>query len=168
MHTMPRFCSYNIPIAQIACGAKHTVFITSKSHLFIQYFCAAQYLCYAMGANNQGQLGINEPYVESKCSPVLVRGLLDCAPVKVSCGSAHSLVQTRTGDVYSWGDNEFGQCGVTAKGESSGMQSIYQPSAVNFDDYYRPNIKEVSAGGHHSGFVDDIGRLFMCGKGEQG
>lgn len=121
-----------------------------------------------MGGNAQGQLGINEPGVESKCSPVLVRALLDCAPVKVSCGSAHTLVQTRTGDVYSWGNNEFGQCGVAGKGESSSLPCIYQPNRVNFDDYYRPNIKEVSAGGHHSGFVDDIGRLFMCGRGEQG
>jgi len=116
-----------------------------------------------MGSNNQGQLGINEPNVDSKCSPVLVRGLLDCAPVRVSCGTSHSLVQSRTGDVYAWGNNEFGQCGITAKGEQTHVTNVYQPSLVNFDDYYRPNIKQVSAGGSHSGFVDDIGRLFMCG-----
>jgi len=34
MHTVPRFCSYNIPIMQIACGAKHAVFITSKFQIF--------------------------------------------------------------------------------------------------------------------------------------
>jgi alpha-tubulin suppressor-like RCC1 family protein len=86
----------------------------------------------------------------------------------VSCGGGHTLVQTRTGDVYAWGNNEFGQCGVAGKGDTAGNSSVFGPALVNFDDYYRPNIKEVSAGGHHSGFVDDIGRMFMCGKGEQG
>jgi alpha-tubulin suppressor-like RCC1 family protein len=30
MHAVPRFCSYNIPIQQVACGQSHSVFITSK------------------------------------------------------------------------------------------------------------------------------------------
>lgn len=30
MHPVPRFCSYNIPISQVACGQSHSVFITSK------------------------------------------------------------------------------------------------------------------------------------------
>ena len=30
---VPRFCSYNIPITQVACGASHSVFITSKKPL---------------------------------------------------------------------------------------------------------------------------------------
>jgi len=30
LQTTPRFCSYNIPILQIACGEKHAAFLTSK------------------------------------------------------------------------------------------------------------------------------------------
>lgn len=30
-HDLPKLCSYNIPIAQVSCGMKHTAFITSKS-----------------------------------------------------------------------------------------------------------------------------------------
>ncbi len=29
-HTVPRFCSYNIAITQVACGTNHSVFITSN------------------------------------------------------------------------------------------------------------------------------------------
>jgi alpha-tubulin suppressor-like RCC1 family protein len=29
-------------------------------------------------------------------------------------------------------------------------------------------IKGINAGGNHSSFIDEIGRLFMCGSGEQG
>ena len=38
----------------------------------------------------------------------------------------------------------------------------------NFDQYYKPYIVSISAGGSHSAFVDEIGRLFMCGRGKQG
>jgi alpha-tubulin suppressor-like RCC1 family protein len=65
---------------QVSCGHNHSAFITT------------QYLCYTMGANNKGQLGINEPYTDAKYSPVLVRGLLEAQPLKVSCGNEHTLV----------------------------------------------------------------------------
>lgn len=42
------------------------------------------------------------------------------------------------------------------------------PKRVKFDDYLRPNITQINAGASQSAFVDDIGRLFMCGKGEFG
>jgi len=37
---------------------------------------------------------------------------------------------------------------------------------TKFDEYYKAFIKYVNAGANHSAFVDDIGRLFMCGRGE--
>lgn len=44
----------------------------------------------------------------------------------------------------------------------------FAPVLVNFDQYYRPNLQNISAGGSHSAFVDEIGRLFICGKGQNG
>lgn len=44
----------------------------------------------------------------------------------------------------------------------------WSPKPVRFDDYYKPNIKHINAGSNHSAFTDDIGRLFMCGKGDAG
>ena len=41
-HSLPRYCSFNVPIIQMACGQYHSVFITSSS------------LVYSMGANNYG------------------------------------------------------------------------------------------------------------------
>ena len=152
LHNLPRFCSYNIPILQISCGEKHSAFITTTS------------LCYTMGRNDNGQLGINQPYVEAKHSPSLVDSLLNFKLQAVACGKSHTLVLTRQGDVFSWGNNDFGQCGasVTTK------EVVYNPSPVNFDQYYHTNIKQINAGSYHSAFVDDIGRLFLCGRGEQG
>lgn len=117
LHNLPRFCSYNIPIFQISCGEKHAAFITSKfgeilfflSIMYIYLFMtAATSLCYTMGRNDSGQLGINQPYIEAKHSPVLVDSLLNFKLQAVSCGKLHTLVLTSLGDVFAWGNNDFG------------------------------------------------------------
>ena len=113
-----------------------------------------------MGSNTNGQLGINMPYVEAKHSPVLVDSLLNFKLQAVACGKNHTLVLTRLGDAFAWGNNDFGQCGI------NNNHVTYAPHSVNFDQYYRTNIKSISAGSYHSAFVDEIGRLFMCGKGD--
>lgn len=75
------------------------------------FILLASYLCYTMGSNNQGQLGIDDPSLDQKCSPVLVDLLLNFKPLQVVCGSNHTIVKTKTGDAFSWGSNEWGQCG---------------------------------------------------------
>ena len=72
---------------------------------------------------------------------------------------------TRLGDVFAWGNNDFGQLGGS-KHVSSKEVAAFGPTSVNFEQYYRTNIEQISAGSYHSAFVDDIGRLFMCGRGE--
>ncbi len=93
----------------MACGTSHSVFIT------------AQQLVYAMGSNAQGQLGIEDPYTQQKTSPVLIEGLVNKkSPItqqplvvqEVGCGSTHTLALMSNGEVYSWGNNEHGQCGT--------------------------------------------------------
>ena len=44
-----------------------------------------------MGSNLQGQLGIDDPYTQSKSSPVLVEALVTYKPVQVACGNNHTL-----------------------------------------------------------------------------
>ena len=46
-YSLPKSCSFNVLIKQVACGAHHTAMLTSSGHL------------YMMGQNNYGQLGIN-------------------------------------------------------------------------------------------------------------
>lgn len=118
-----------------------------------------------MGGNDQGQLGLNEPYVEFKQSPMLIDSLLNLKPQGISCGANHTLVHTKSGDVFAWGSNEYGQCGTTT---GIKIHKHHQPTVVNFDQYYKPVIRSVSGGGYHSGFIDDIGRLFVCGRNNMG
>ena len=98
---------------------------------------------------------------------MLIETLLDKEPVDVKCGDVHSMVLCRSGDVYAWGNNDYGQCGGGNNG-SGNMAIIFSPRLVNFDSYYRPNIQQIDCGGEHSAFIDDIGRLFTCGRSQHG
>lgn len=39
---------------------------------------------------------------------------------------------------------------------------------VNLETYYRPSIVKIDCGAKHSAFIDDIGRLFLCGANNFG
>jgi alpha-tubulin suppressor-like RCC1 family protein len=97
---------------------------------------------------------------------VLIELLIGKKPQSVSCGGDHTLLLMRTGEVFSWGNNELGQCGTGNDPFHSMVH--WNPRIVKFDDYFRPHIRHINAGLKHSAFVDDIGRLFMCGKGDSG
>jgi alpha-tubulin suppressor-like RCC1 family protein len=70
-----------------------------------------------MGSNTQGQLGIEDPYIQQKNSPVLIEALLskksrdltsNLEVSQLACGSAHTLALMNNGEVYAWGNNEHG------------------------------------------------------------
>ena len=44
---VPRSCSFNIVIEQVACGDRHSAILTAQGHL------------YTMGSNRMGQLGVS-------------------------------------------------------------------------------------------------------------
>merc|ERR1712154_709017 len=79
---------------------------------------------YAFGSNRRGQFGNyeDETYKESNFSPIqiLFNQILtnnifhDETVIKIQCGEDHSLFLTKQGNVFSCGDNLYGQCGQNA------------------------------------------------------
>ena len=106
MKLLPRLCSYHIPIAIVSCGAKHTAFVTCKIFLLNSHI--ATNLCYTIGSNTYGQLGISDMKLDLKCSPVLVESLVNYKVIDVSCGQFHTIVLTHDGEAFAWGSNKFG------------------------------------------------------------
>lgn len=102
--------------------------------------------------------------LEHKFSPCLVDGLLNLRPSSVACGEFHTLVVTQAGDALAWGLNEDGQLGSSLLNK----EAHFRPSVVNFDKFVKPTITQASGGARHSGFLDEMGRLFMCGSNEHG
>lgn len=85
-------------IVYIASSYRFTHFLTSNGQL------------YSKGTNKNYQLGINSKvkFVED---PILNEYFLKQKEMleTVSVGMGHTIVKSKLGYVYSWGDNRFGQ-----------------------------------------------------------
>lgn len=125
-----------------------------------------------MGSNQKGQLGINDPQVKIKYSPILVEVLVGKKVTEVAAGDYHVLalsqgtskhMKQHHGEVYAWGGNTDGQVG-----SGGSVDIVYSPRLVNFENYFSPSISKIACGGAHSAFIDEMGRLFACGANKQG
>jgi alpha-tubulin suppressor-like RCC1 family protein len=47
---------------------------------------------------------------------------------KIQCGGNHSFAVTIDEKIYSWGNNEFGQCGVSSKYKNN----LFEPILLDF------------------------------------
>lgn len=101
---VPRSCSFNIVIRQVACGRHHSAILTAQGHL------------YMMGSNRMGQLGVasvapppniqlqnhslglTDAQIEQMYtagSPILVESLKMFKVEQVACGADFSMVICR-------------------------------------------------------------------------
>jgi hypothetical protein len=70
---------------------------------------------FSLGCDYEGQLGHGQdPLSHDKSRHVTVPKSLsfDILIQSVSCGGAHTLILSKTGDLFSIGSNEFGQLGL--------------------------------------------------------
>lgn len=75
---------------------------------------------FAWGQNLHGQLGIGSLFA-SVPIPQIVENLSGIPLVQISAGKAHSMALSMSGNVYSWGKNDFGQLGL---GHTDGMETF--------------------------------------------
>jgi alpha-tubulin suppressor-like RCC1 family protein len=90
------------PVVQVAAGSEHSLAVTSTGQL------------YAFGDNTEGQLGgaTTSGATIPNPTPAVVSLPGATGPVvQVAAGLVHSLAVTSTGQLYSFGDNSFGQLG---------------------------------------------------------
>lgn len=91
-------------VTKAACGLHHSIFLTKDGSL------------YSSGFNDNGQLGLGDKLHRN--SPYIVSALENEKVVDVACGYYHTLAMLDKGDVYSFGRNDKGQCGIEDVGSS--------------------------------------------------
>ncbi|EDV21153.1 uncharacterized protein TRIADDRAFT_60444 [Trichoplax adhaerens] len=127
-------------IERISLGQKHTLMLTNDGQIF------------ALGNNNYGQLGLDD-LSDRKCFTLLP--LFQQMHVTfIAAGSQHSCCINDGGQLYSWGDNAQGQCGV---GDDLFYQAPVQVSVCSPSD-----LQICSCGGDHPSRIELV--QVACGK----
>ena len=117
-----------IKIIHIACGGKHTCFLTDKNTLLV------------CGRSDKGALGLGDKHTKDTAPPVFLpnfNNILD-----VSCGDAHTIILQEGGII-----SEFGQL---IDEETNDRVKVFSPRRVTGDLEKEQGIFSVKAGGQTS------------------
>lgn len=64
--------------------------------------------------------------------PMLEVSLVGRTVVRVAAGGFHCGALSEQGNVYMWGENTAGQCGLTERGTAANITGFFLPSFVLF------------------------------------
>jgi len=108
---------------------------------------------YTWGEGTDGQLGHNNTITDT--FPKRVQALTGHRVLSVAAGFAHCLAVTERGAVFSWGNDQSGQCG----NGSSQYAPRLRPGLILHD----VRARSASAGTHHSLVVTEDGIVWAFG-----
>eukprot|EP00762_Andalucia_godoyi_P006478 ANDGO_02934.mRNA.1 Ultraviolet-B receptor UVR8 len=140
------FVSKKKVILRIACGAGHTLCLSSTANVF------------GFGYNFNGELGLG--HRDHVASPELIRHLEGRGVMDVQCGWNSSAAVTDTGDVYTWGSNGFGQLGHDSTNDENLPRLV--KSIVS------KQIVAVSCGRCHMAAISSDGVAYTWGLNNNG
>lgn len=140
-------------VTDVKAGANHALAIDSKGAVF------------AWGSGQQNQLG-RRVVERTKAEGLIPRefGLPKGAKkgiVSIETGSYHNFAISKTGDVYAWGLNNFGETGI--------MNNAGQDDAVVMNPKIVTALKgkkitSIKGGGHHSLAATEDGDCLIWGR----
>ncbi|XP_068449211.1 E3 ubiquitin-protein ligase HERC2 isoform X3 [Clinocottus analis] len=133
-------------VVHVACGSTYSAAITADGEL------------YTWGRGNYGRLGHGSS--EDQTTPMLVTALKGLKVMDVACGSgdAQTLSVTENGQVWSWGDGDYGKLG---RGGSDGCKT---PKLV--EKLQDLDVVKVCCGSQFSVALTKDGQVYTWGKGD--
>lgn len=152
-------------VTSIACGYGFS-FYTVKEHTGITLF--------GTGINTDSQLGLQKNKWRHAMDriiypvPIEINNPITKEIVLVKqCGAgrAHSLILSEDGEVYTMGNNSYGQCGRPIIKDENYMEN---PTIHHISDLGGEKIESVICGQDHSFFITRSGKVFSCGWGADG
>jgi alpha-tubulin suppressor-like RCC1 family protein len=133
----------------VAAGAEYALAVTSTGQL------------YSWGADGSGQLGRAAGTSNYTPAPVSLPGAT--GPVtQIAAGDASSFAVTSTGQLYSFGDNQYGQLGRNTPGEDDPT-----PTRVSLPNA-NSAVTQVASGGDQTLVVTANHALWTFGSNEYG
>ncbi len=120
---------------------------------------------YCWGANDYAQSGraaSTDP--EPRPSRVPIPG----EATQVAAGSRHTCALNERGQIFCWGDNEFGQLGPGAHSGAATLGGARSGQALPAEVPLAEPARSVAAGGSHSCAIGAGGRVYCWGNNDRG
>ncbi|KAM3967385.1 HECT and RLD domain containing E3 ubiquitin ligase 4 [Aphomia sociella] len=136
-------------ILTVACGIQHSLALNEWG------------IPYSWGCNNMGQLGLDTRDTYSHNIPSIVKLLATKNVIQIACGSYHSIALTNNGDLYSWGANSYGQCGL-------GNVTNKEMKPQQITSLLGVPIALIACGSNHTFVLSKSGAVFGWGKNTHG
>ncbi|KAI9228552.1 MAG: regulator of chromosome condensation 1/beta-lactamase-inhibitor protein II [Piptocephalis tieghemiana] len=137
-------------VISVKCGLDHTVFLTEEGQVW------------TCGWGPDGQLGRTVKAIKGGETSAVQRvegELREEKVIRIASSTDYSLALTEKGEVYAWGNNEYGQCGLGYKSdrEMVGKKVMMTEPVV-----------DMAAGSMVSLLLTQTCRLWSCGYGALG
>jgi alpha-tubulin suppressor-like RCC1 family protein len=114
-------------VTQIACGGAHILALTVDDNLS------------AFGWNDSGQLGLG--HNDNKNQPVRVPFFCGKHVTQIACGNQHSIVLTSDDELFAFGNNGYGQLGLSHYDDNHAPQRL---------EFFRgQRVKQIACGDSH-------------------
>jgi alpha-tubulin suppressor-like RCC1 family protein len=134
----------SIPCVGISCGDNFSAAVSSRGEVF------------SWGQGSEGQLGHGEGISEPL--PRWIKTLPSCI-TSIACGSSHMLACDGGDQLWSWGSNMYGQCGLGHRSVVTTPQLVTLPSTP---------LTSMAAGHFYSLALTAGGELFSWGHCAEG
>lgn len=168
-------------IVQISASKYHTIALNAAGECFVWGFGKGgrlgtgtefEYVIWLecsfavyMELENDSQDCAVSVLVNSHVEPTQILSLDQIPIVKVAAGENHTLALSRSGQVFSWGANSFGQLGHSLK--SCTQQSRMTPKRI--DAFRGSFMTDIAASSCHSAAIcGDDGAVFTWGSNKKG
>jgi RCC1 and BTB domain-containing protein len=136
-------------IIDIASGDNHFLALTKSGK------------CFSWGYNDYGKLGfkLDEDFGDYYRPKIIYAPIYEKV-VQISCGCNHSLLLTKSGDLYGFGHNRYGEIGC------GNNKNQWEPIKINIIN--EEKIISIACGGQHSLALTDTGKVYSWGFNKTG
>ncbi|CAH0556434.1 unnamed protein product [Brassicogethes aeneus] len=130
----------------VSCGLRHSAMITKDGGLLVA------------GTGAKGQLGLGDNFDDNNYLSISkvpeIEDVISCAS-----GQHHTVMLKEDGTVMSWGENKYGQLGI-----SNNVSNSFVPMEVFRDE----SLEKVYAGWTHSAALTKNGEVYTWGRNSYG
>lgn len=137
-------------VTKLAAGSQHMLALTSKGAVL------------SWGCDEQHQLGRRRAHHNAPHPLVPGECALPSGMTNIGAGEYHSFAIHKSGAVYGWGSNNFGQTAIFTSAGQSDAVVVYPTKVKSLKQ--KPKIISINGGKDHSLAINEEGKCLSWGR----